>query len=232
MKAAVVPLAEAYERDRGTPETDDAPLWPTLADELQRVARGVAGSKMVEVFISDDHSHQVAGSDLISIGRYSGATKTSLGGLSEWLAMLRAHTVHETAHWLYTPRLPDYEEPRQRDALNLLEDGRIERRLVEEHPETIDWLYWNIWATRDTETLLHLANHHGWAREVIAVGTRVSAGVLDEEDLDRVVKLADGAVAYIEQLRSTWERYMRLDNDELNDLEYVVEPISEAIRLV
>lgn len=54
---------------------------------------------------------------------------------------------HEVAHVLYSNDFPWLDGARLRYAANLVEDGRAERRLVQEHPALRTWLRRNAWSS-------------------------------------------------------------------------------------
>ena len=113
----------------------------------------------------------------------------------DWLHLLHGEFWHELAHALYSRDLCTREPARDGaldDAENLLEDIRIERRLVEDHPPTRSWLRANAigrWYREDIIRQRSQPTEHGWARIATILCGRAHSGVLTEPEEQRLAQL-------------------------------------------
>jgi hypothetical protein len=171
-------------------------------------------------------SANLPGLDIIEVGLFGYGDEHALGGEAPWLASVYGAFWHELSHVLYSEDTPVFDDPHENYALNLLEDGRAERRMVAEHPRLRPWLRRNVLLGRDSRGLDERADAHGWAHELIVVGTRHAAGVIDRNDFDALCEQIPDDVP-LADLRTAWETYIALPDDALHS-----SAVDEAVETV
>lgn len=217
---------------------DEPIINPDDADALQALRRqGVRPSETIllghayrdmAIDISDDPAIRVAFVDTKEesgyawrshrIDLYAGSVADAPG--LDWLDLLHGEFWHELGHALYSKDLCSREPARTGvldQAENLLEDIRIERRLVEEHPPTRSWLRANVigrWYREDVIRQRSQPAEHGWARIATILSGRVHSGVLTGLEKQRLAQLFM-SLPHVERLRfaavdEVWKAYAEL----------------------
>jgi hypothetical protein len=204
---------------------DLAPLRDVLRDDdaepsslnslLTQRAREVTDED-VQVKVRQSGSEHLVDFGLVIVGFFDHGDERSLGGDMQWLASLYSSLWHEVAHVLYSYDFPWLDDARLRYAANLLEDGRAERRLVDEHPELKTWLRRNVLLGRDSSELATRAANEGWPHEFIVVGSRDTAGVLQPADYDTFCEQLPDTVPTTE-LVAAWSPYLTLGDGDLDE---------------
>jgi hypothetical protein len=113
----------------------------------------------------------------------------------DWLDLLHGEFWHELAHALYSQELI-WEGPRRSgvtaEAENLLEDIRIERRLINEHEHSRSWLRANVVGRWYAEDVIREKSHPhdvGWARIATILCGRLHSGVITDGEATRLSRL-------------------------------------------
>lgn len=140
----------------------------------------------------------------------------------DWLDLLHGEFWHELGHALYSRDLCLRDPARTgvlEEAENLLEDIRIERRLVKEHPPTRAWLRANVigrWYREDVIRQRSQPSEPGWARIATILSGRAHSGVLTEREKQRLRQLFL-TLPHVDGLQfvavdEIWKTYAELDD--------------------
>lgn len=184
----------------------------TGPDPLGKHFTALAGKilgRPISVTTATDKSFSEPG-HRIQIGLFEVGDERSLG-YDRWLAAQLGAFWHELGHELYT-RPDTYVPVGLGVAFNLLEDGRIERRLVDEYPDSKVWLEHNFLVSRSDEHMRDRVAEHGWPFEAVLIGSRIPSGVTTWADLDGVAsRLHESPPAA--DLVNAWSMFASLPDD-------------------
>jgi hypothetical protein len=122
----------------------------------------------------------------------------------------------------------------ERLALNLLEDIRVERRLVQDMPAALNWLRLNVLGQRPSRRDVEheaIDLRRGRIHVACVVAGREHSGVVTTEGAERLLEIAKTPADERAQLRRIWETYAQLGESELREKDALdcVEWLAEAI---
>ncbi len=182
---------------------DLAPLRPLSVDDDDAIAahysakaRQIAPTKAPEVVIAAAPATELGGGagyipveHRIELDPRESVTAADIAS-GRWRGFLEGQFWHEIAHALTKPtREPDLTE--ELLAYQLLEDVRIERALLETHPEARPWLRTNTLGRSQTaKSILTSAGTLGWLVIYGVFGARRHAGVVTDEEASEIEELA------------------------------------------
>jgi hypothetical protein len=154
----------------------------------------------------------------ISIGLGEPLARVGFPDTETWLRAVESHVWHEMGHELFSR---NYEAPNGKlpeIASNLLEDIRVERRLVETFGDQAQpALALNLrlsWP--DDQAICQGAMRLGSTTVLTILVGRRHARTVSDGEADGVLALAPGAVATSE-LRELWAQYSSLADDEVGE---------------
>jgi hypothetical protein len=145
----------------------------------------------------------------------------------DWLDLLEGEFWHELAHALYSQELIWYGAHRtgvSLEAENLLEDIRIERRLLEEHFDAKPWLRGNVigrWYREETIREKSHPSEHGWVRIATILCARRYSNVVNNDEADRLERIftsfPEVSGADFAAVEDIWKRYASLGDRETSE---------------
>jgi hypothetical protein len=184
------------------------------------LARQLAARPDLEVLVADGDSYYELKTERLVVAAFARGDEHSLG-TANWAAVLHGEFWHELGHVLYSQRIFEFDpggDPDLEETANLLEDIRMERRLLREHrSEAEPWLRFTLLFDRSTDDLCDYAAIHGWPRICSAYYGRRHAGVIRSEEARLIAGISDETQAVVGELNATWAEFAALGDEEVNE---------------
>lgn len=138
-------------------------------------------------------------------------------GSIEWLGGLQAIFAHEMGHELYSGYELPLEPRSTAAAAALMEDLRVERRLLGDEPSFRPWLRLNLArAWPDCSAVRSQGEKLGWAVVLSLTAGRHAAGVVSDSELAKLMDaLPNAAVNQAAAIQDIWAKFVLIADEDV-----------------
>lgn len=190
--------------------------WQPIRPFYESLVAGLAQDPSPEIDVVQSDTHYAPADHRIVLGLLDRGDRNE-HGLERWLEVVHASFWHEFGHSQYSRKLDaGSNDERMELAANLLEDLRMERRLLANFGERArSWIRFNLLSDKDIASIPRFAANDGWEVVTTVIAGRGVAGVLTADEVEAIRSLDGEAAQAIKDLGPVWEDYVALADDEI-----------------